>query len=122
MMIRGNDLFIFTIKVERRILMKKSTKIIAGIGIGVLACTGAGLVFAGPIAAALGATSLLGAASTGTTIASLSGAALTNASLAALGGGAAVAGGGGMAAGTCVVVGSCGAIGAVAGAAGGLST
>lgn len=55
------------------------------------------------IAATLGATGFLGAASTGTAISTLSGAALTNASLAALGGGALAAGGAGMAGGTVTV-------------------
>lgn len=69
------------------------------------------LVAAPAIAGTIGATGLLGAASTGTAISSLSGAALTNASLAAMGGGALAAGGGGMATGTAVVTG----IGAVTG-------
>ena len=65
---------------------------------------GAGLCFfAAPVAASwLGATGILGAASTGTAISSLHGAALTNAVLAKLGGGALAAGGFGMAGGTAV--------------------
>jgi len=50
---------------------------------GVAATAGAG---AAPVAAAMGKLGILGAASTGTSIASLSGAALTSASLAAVGG------------------------------------
>lgn len=77
-----------------------------------LASGGAALACAGPIAATLGGTGLLGAASTGASISGLTGAALTNASLAALGGGALSVGGGGMAAGTVVA----GATGAATGA------
>lgn len=82
------------------------------IGIATVATGGTALAFAGPIAATVGATGLLGAASTGTAIGSLTGAALTNASLAALGGGALAAGGGGMAAGTMVVAGTGASLGA----------
>ena len=69
--------------------MKKKT-LLKGLGITAAAVTvgGVGFVFAAPIAAAVGAAGLLGAASTGTAISTLFGAALTNASLAAIGGGA----------------------------------
>ena len=53
------------------------------IGVATVASGGAALAFAGPLAAAVGATGVLGAASTGTAIGTLGGAALTNASLAA---------------------------------------
>lgn len=62
-----------------------------------------GVAFAPAIAAGLGVTGILGAASTGTAISGLSGGALVNASLAALGGGALSAGGGGVAAGTAAI-------------------
>ncbi len=87
------------------------------IGVATVTTGGAALAFAGPIAATVGATGLLGAASTGTAISSLTGAALTNASLAALGGGALATGGGGVAVGTMVVAGTGAGLGAgVAGA------
>ncbi|MGE6323328.1 hypothetical protein ACQKEF_24235 [Pseudomonas oryzihabitans] len=92
--------------------------------LGTLATGGAAVAFAGPIAAVVGSTGLLGATASGTAISSLSGVALTNASLAALGGGAIAAGGGGMAAGVTVVgwtgaaVGASVGVGAAAGAAG----
>lgn len=71
---------------------------VAAVGTG-----GAAFAAAGPIAAAVGSTGLLGTASTGATISALSGAALESASLAALGGGALSAGGGGMVVGTGIV-------------------
>lgn len=72
-----------------------------------------GFIFAAPIAATIGATGVLGAASTGTAISSLSGVAATNASLAALGGGALGSGAlaTGMAGGTAVVTGSTAVVG-----------
>ena len=73
------------------------------VGVATVATGGTALAFAGPIAAAVGTTGLLGAASTGTAISALSGGALANASLAALGGGAIAVGGGGMAAGSATV-------------------
>ncbi|OPE19538.1 hypothetical protein APA86_33745 [Pseudomonas aeruginosa] len=84
--------------------------------VGTLATGGAAAAFAGPIAAAVGSTGLMGATvSTGTAISSLSGVALTNASLAALGGGSIAAGGGGMAAGAAVVATTGAAVGASVG-------
>lgn len=68
-----------------------------------VATGGAAFAFAGPIAATIGGTGLLGAASTGTAIIDLVGAAKISASLAAVGGGAVAAGGGGMAAGTAAI-------------------
>ena len=88
----------------------------AVIGAGVLVVGGVGLVFAAPIAAAVGATGVLGAASTGTAITTLSGVAAENASLAALGGGALSAGGAGIAGGTVVVTGTAGIVGGAAAA------
>lgn len=70
-------------------------KVAGAVGVGALTVT-----FAPAIAGAIGATGILGAASTGTAISSLSGGALANASLAAFGGGTVSAGGGGIAAGT----------------------
>lgn len=74
-----------------------------------------GIAFAAApvLATTAGGLGLLGAASTGTSIATLSGAALTNASLAAIGGGAIATGGGGMAAGVATIS----AVGAVTGTA-----
>lgn len=77
---------------------KAVAAVVAIVGTGGLA-----LAYAPVIAATLGGTGLLGAASTGTAISTLSGAALTNASLAALGGGSLAAGGAGIAGGTMVV-------------------
>ncbi|MFZ2290065.1 MAG: hypothetical protein WAV92_10400 [Halopseudomonas yangmingensis] len=68
-----------------------------------IATGGAAAAFAGPIAATIGSTGLLGATASGTAISTLKGAALVKASLAALGGGSLAAGGGGMAAGATVV-------------------
>ncbi|ABM40177.1 hypothetical protein [Polaromonas naphthalenivorans] len=76
---------------------------------------GVAFAAAGPIAAVVGSTGALGAASTGTAIGTLKGAALTSASLAKLGGGAIVAGGTGMTGGTVTVA----AAGVSAGAVGG---
>ena len=96
--------------------MNTNEKIILGIGLDILAGTGVGWLFAAPIAAAVGATGLLGAtAATGTAISTLSGAALANASLAACGGGAVTAAGGGMAMGTLMVAGAAGSVGAALG-------
>jgi len=77
---------------------------------------GAALTAAGPIAAMVGATGALGAASTGTAIGTLKGAALVSASLAKIGGGALAVGGGGMATGATVVGGVGAATGLAAGA------
>jgi hypothetical protein len=89
------------------------------IGVATVATGGTALAFAGPIAGAVGATGLLGAAGTGTAISSLTGVALTKASLAALGGGTLAAGGGGMAAGTMVIAAGGAAVGG--GVAGGIA-
>lgn len=85
---------------------------VALICVGTIATGGAAAAFAGPIAAAIGSTGLLGATASGTTISTLSGAALTKASLASLGGGAIAAGGGGMATGATVVATTGAALGA----------
>lgn len=69
------------------------------------------------LAAALGSTGLLGAASTGTAICTLSGAALTNASLAAIGGGALAAGGFGMTGGLVILTATGAALGGAYGGA-----
>lgn len=75
------------------------------IGITTIATGGVAWVAAPFVATALGAVGLLGAASTGTTIATLHGCALTSASLYAVGGGS-------MAAGTAVITGSGATLGA----------
>lgn len=87
-----------------------ATAVLMGVATG-----GVAFAAAGPIAAVVGSTGALGAASTGTAIGSLQGAALTSASLAKLGGGAIVAGGAGMTGGTVTVA----AAGVSAGAVGG---
>lgn len=71
--------------------------------VGTIATGGAFWVAAPAIATTLGATGVLGVASTGTAISTLSGAASTSASLAALGGGSLATGGLGMAGGTAVI-------------------
>lgn len=78
---------------------------------------GAAFAVAPTIAGVIGATGLLGPASTGTAISTLAGAVLESASLAAIGGGAAAAGGGGMVAGAQVLAASGAVIGAGASSA-----
>lgn len=104
---------------DKAVEMVKENPVETAAVVGVTVASG-GLAFAvaGPIAATIGSTGLLGAASTGTAISGLSGAAATSASLAALGGGAVATGGGGMAAGAMVVS----AGGAAAGAAASATT
>jgi hypothetical protein len=84
-----------------------------------IASGGTALAFAGPIAATLGSTGVLGAASTGTLISGLSGASLASASTAVFGGGSVLSGGGGVALGSKVIGAAGAAVGA--GASGGLS-
>jgi len=78
-----------------------------------VATGGAALAYAGPIAATLGSTGILGTAGTGVAIDTLTGIYLTNASLAALGGGTLAAGGAGIAGGTMVITAAGAATGAV---------
>jgi len=78
-----------------------------------VATGGVALAYAGPLAAALGSTGILGTAGTGAAIDTLTGIYLTNASLAALGGGTLAAGGAGMAGGTMVVAAAGATTGAV---------
>jgi len=73
---------------------------------------GAAFATAGPIAAAIGGTGVLGTAGSGAAISELTGIYLTNASLAALGGGTLAAGGAGMAGGTAVAATAGAAVGA----------
>lgn len=83
---------------KQHISMKKSDKIISGLG----AAAGTATAVGGQ-ATAMGIATAFGTASTGTAISSLSGIAATNAATAWLGGGALAAGGGGMALGTTVL-------------------
>ena len=84
-------------------MVKVTGGVVGSVATAGLCCATFGLA-AGPIASALGATGILGSASTGTVIATLHGAALTNASLAAIGIGS-------MATGTMIVTAAGGAIG-----------
>jgi hypothetical protein len=90
---------------------QENPKTAAAIALGTLATGGvvasmagtAAIAAAPKIASFVGATGVLGSASSGTAISSLSGAALAKASLASIGGGAVAAGGGGIAAGTAAI-------------------
>lgn len=78
---------------DRKFNLAKASGIGAGVASGAIVLGPLAFLGAGPVAAALGAQGLLGAAGTGTAIAELSGAALTSASLAAIGGASGMAGG-----------------------------
>lgn len=119
---RGVDTAVNTVVIDgvcggldKAIDLVKENPVETALVVGTTVATGGlAVAAAGPIAAAIGSTGVLGAASTGTAIASLHGAAATSASLAALGGGAVAAGGGGTAVGTMIVGAGGAAVGATA--------